>query len=179
MDHPRRRDVTARLVEIDPHNSRLARDAAREAGLDDVEVLTADAALSDVYAGAVPADVVLLCGVFGNITADDIAGTIRCLSSLCAPGASVIWTRHRHPPDLTPFIRETFARQGFDELAFEASPPFGVGVNRLTGPPPPFEPGIRLFEFVGYDVLESEFDAARVRHEGEQKEPDTPPVPPK
>jgi hypothetical protein len=57
---------------------------------------------------------------------------------LCAPQATVIWTRHRHPPDLTPYIRGTFERAGFGELAFEDSPPFGVGVNRLLAPPLPF-----------------------------------------
>lgn len=161
VDHARRTEITARLVEMDPQNARLARGAARDAGLDGVEVVTADAALTDVYEGAVPADVVLLCGVLGNITSDDITRTIRCLPSLCAEQASVIWTRHRHPPDLTPFIRESFAEHGFDEVAFESSPPFGVGVDRLVESPRPFEPGLRLFEFVGYDVLQPEFHATR------------------
>jgi hypothetical protein len=153
-DHKRRAKVCARLVELDAHNAQLARDAARDANLGNVEVLTADAAMTDSYAGAVPADVVLLCGVFGNITAEDIARTVRHLPSLCAAGASVIWTRHRHPPDLTPLIRETFINGGFDEIAFKSSPPFGIGVNRLRAAPKAFEAGIRLFEFIGYDVLE-------------------------
>lgn len=161
LDHPRRADVSARLVELESHNAQAAREASREAGLDGVEVVTADAALSDAYDGAVPADVVLLCGVFGNITTDDITRTVRCLPSLCAAGASVIWTRHRHPPDLTPFIRKTFAEHGFGEVAFEFSPPFGVGVNQLAAAPQPFQAGVRLFEFIGYDVLEPEFPASQ------------------
>lgn len=131
----------------------LARRAAHAAGLDGVEVLAGDASVTDAYADAVPADLILLCGVLGNITADDIANMIRHLPSLCAAGATVIWTRHRHPPDLTPYIRETFEQGGFAEVAFEDSPPFGVGVNRLVASPQPFENGIRLFEFIGYDVL--------------------------
>ncbi len=154
--HPRRGDVSARLVELDEYNVLIARRAAREASLDGVEVLAGDASITDAYAGAVPADLILMCGVFGNITADDIANTIRHLPQLCALAATVIWTRHRQPPDLTPYIRQTFARHGFEEVSFDGdgSLPFGVGANRLIGSPQPFQAGVRLFEFVGYDVLQ-------------------------
>ena len=155
--HHRLEDVSALLIEIDEHNVELARRAVRTAGLDGVEVRSGDASATDVYAGAIPADLILLCGVFGNITDDDIANTVRHLPSLCAAQATVIWTRHRHPPDLTPYIRETFEQGGFAEVAFEDSPPFGVGVNRLVTSPQPFQAGVRLFEFVGYDVLAPEF----------------------
>lgn len=158
--HPRRADVTARLVELDEHNVLLARRAVSAASLDGVEVLVGDASITDAYAGAVPADLILLCGVFGNISEADITNTIRHLRRLCAPAATVIWTRHRQPPDLTAYIRETFDRSGFDELAFEDSPPFGVGANRLIAPPQPFQEGVRLFEFIGYDVLNSDFHAS-------------------
>jgi len=103
--HPRRGDVSARLVELDEHNVLLARRAAAAAGLDGVEVVAGDASITDAYAGAVPADLVILCGVFGNVTADDIARSVGHLPQLCAPAATVIWTRHRQPPDLTPYIR--------------------------------------------------------------------------
>jgi hypothetical protein len=160
-EHPRRTDVTARLVELDEHNVLLARRAARAAGLEGVEIVAADASVTEVYAGAVPADLILLCGVLGNISEVDISNTISHLPRLCAPEATVIWTRHRHPPDLTPYIRETFERTGFGEFAFEDSPPFGVGVNRLLTSPQPFQAGIRLFEFVGYDVLEPDFHTSQ------------------
>ena len=65
--HPRRADVQARLVELDPRNASLAASAAREAGLDAVEVVAGDAALTGAFAGAVPAGVVLACGIFGNV----------------------------------------------------------------------------------------------------------------
>jgi hypothetical protein len=42
--HPRRRDVRARLVELDPRNADAARQAAQAAGLPQVEVVTGDAA---------------------------------------------------------------------------------------------------------------------------------------
>jgi hypothetical protein len=156
--HPRQADLTARLVELDEHNVLLARRAAREVGLDGVEVIAGDASITDAYAGTVPADLILVCGVFGNISAEDIAGTVRCLPQLCAPAATVVWTRHRQPPDLTPFIRDTFARSGFEEVAFSGddASPFGVGANRLAASPQPFQRGIRLFEFIGYDVLHAD-----------------------
>jgi hypothetical protein len=99
--------------------------------------------------------------VFGNISKVDAANTIDHLPQLSAPRATIIWTRHRHPPDLTPFIREAFDHAGFDELAFVDSPPFGVGANRLRVSPQPFQAGVRLFEFVGYDVLAPDFHAIR------------------
>jgi hypothetical protein len=151
--HPRRVDVSARLVELDGQNVLLARHAARAAGLHAVEVLAADASTTDAYLGAVPADLVLICGVFGNISAADIANTIEHLGQLCAPGATIIWTRHRRPPDLVPRIRESFQQAGFGEVSFEDAPPFGVGVNRLLVAPRSLQRGVKLFDFIGYEAL--------------------------
>jgi hypothetical protein len=153
IDHPRRADVSARLVELDAANVRLAQAAAQAASLGAVEAVAADASLTDSYAGAVPADVVLVCGVFGNLSERDVANTIDQLAQLCAPEAAVIWTRHRRPPDLVPHIRETFQRAGFEELAFADASPYGVGMNRLTVAPRPFQPGVKMFEFIGYEAL--------------------------
>ncbi len=152
-EHPRRAEVSARLVELDAQNVELAQHAAAAAGLDAVEAVAADASLTDAYIGAAPADVILLCGVLGNISERDIVNTIEQLGQLCAAGASVIWTRHRRPPDLVPSIRATFERCGFDELAFAEAPPFGVGVNRLLVAPQPLQPSARLFNFIGYEAL--------------------------
>jgi hypothetical protein len=159
--HPRRDDVAARLVELDEHSVALARQGARATGLHSIESVVGDASVTDAYQGAVPADLILLCGVFGNISKVDVANTINHLPRLSAPQATVIWTRHRHPPDLTPFIREAFDHAGFDELVFVDSPPFGVGANRLRVSPQSFQAGVRLFEFVGYDVLAPDFHATR------------------
>jgi hypothetical protein len=152
-DHPRREDVSARLVELDEQNVQLARAAADAMGLDAVEVIAGDASLTDAYAGAVPADVILICGVFGNVAADDIANTIAHLGQLCAAEATVIWTRHRRAPDLVPRIRETFEHAGFGEIAFADAPPFGVGTNRLLGAPQSLKRGVKMFNFVGYEAL--------------------------
>lgn len=152
-EHPRRADVSARLVELDAQNVALAQGAARAVGLDAVEVIAGDASMTDAYIGAVPADLILICGVFGNIAAADIANTIDQLGQLCAREATVIWTRHRRAPDLVPRIRETFARAGFNEVAFADAPPFGVGTNRLQAAPRPLQSGVKLFNFVGYEAL--------------------------
>jgi hypothetical protein len=110
--HLRRDDVRARLVELDERNVAVARQAAQAAGLGGVEVLQADAGITDVCVGAVPAQMVVACGIFGNITVSDIQATVAALPSLCAPGALVLWTRHRRPPDLTPAIRSWFGGGG-------------------------------------------------------------------
>ena len=148
-DHPRRADVHARLVELDPEL--VARGRKRATRIpSDLEVVNADASITSAYAHAVPADIVLLCGVFGNITDEDVMRTVDRLPTLCAPGATVIWTRGTFAPDLTPTIREWFEAGGFSELAFVAIPKTtaGVGAHRLTTPPRAFEPDMRLFTFL-------------------------------
>ena len=96
--HARADDVRALLVEMDGHNVEVARERAAAAGLSAVEVVQGDASVTSVYRDAVPANVLLLCGIFGNIPHDDVRTTVAAASSLCAPGAVVVWTRHRRPP---------------------------------------------------------------------------------
>ncbi len=149
--HPRLDDVAARLVELDPHLVAVAREQAAAAGLSSVEVAEGDASSTSAYAGMVPADIVLVCGVFGNVPDEDVCATVSELPHLCAPGATVIWTRHRMAPDLTPTIRGWFADAGFEEIAFDAEQPylFGVGTARFMGTPAPFRPGRTMFTFRG------------------------------
>jgi hypothetical protein len=145
--------VTAFLVEYD---ARLAARAHAAASRVDarVDVRQADAAQSSVYADAVPADLLLLCGIFGNICDDDIRATIEAAPQLCGPGAEVIWTRHRGDPDLTPSIRGWFRAAGFEEVAFHAPEAiewhdkWSVGVHRLTAQPQPLQTGRHWFTFV-------------------------------
>ncbi len=150
--HPRRGDVRAVLVEADPANAALAAGGAAKAGLGGVEVRCADASLVASFADALPADVLLLCGIFGNVADSDIERTVRAAASLCADGATVIWTRHRRSPDLTPRIRSWFASGGFEDVAFDAVDTaglVGVGVNirrERLALPSPVAPG-PLFTF--------------------------------
>ncbi|HWF20706.1 MAG TPA: hypothetical protein VG226_01060 [Acidimicrobiales bacterium] len=157
QDHPCAGDVVGRLVELDERNAAEAREALAAIGVDGIEVATADAGRSDAYLGAVPADVVLACGVFGNISDEDIATTIGLLPGLCAPGAWVIWTRGRFQSDLNPAIRGWFAQHGFDELAFSfVGESMGVGVHRFEGAWTPIPGGTQLFRFVGYNLLRAQ-----------------------
>lgn len=149
-DHPRRDDVQARLVELDPRNTAFARERAR--GLPQVQIVTGDAALIDQYNGLAPADVVLVCGVFGNISDEDIERTIDACPQLCRTGATLIWTRHREDPDLVPQICDWFESRGFEQVWIsDPDAGFGVGVHRFTGEPQPLVPGRTLFSFVRGD----------------------------
>lgn len=148
--HPRAADVRGLLVELDPDNVTVAREGLAAAGLSRLGVRRDDAGRTDAYSGAVPADVVLLCGVLGNVSDDDARTTVGAVSRLCAPGATLVWTRHRRAPDLTPSIRGWLADAGWEELGFDSpdDESFAVGTHRLTGPPLPFAIGLRLFTFV-------------------------------
>lgn len=153
-DHPRRHEVRARLVELDARNTTAASATARQADLEQVEVVTGDASLIDQYRGMTPADLVLVCGVFGNITDSDIERTIGACNQLCKTGGTVIWTRNRAAPDRVPLICDWFGGQGFElQWLSEPGAGCGVGVHRFTRTPQPLRTGTRLFEFVGYDVL--------------------------
>lgn len=153
--HLRAPDITARLVELDERNVAIASGRAAQLDSSRIEVVEGDAGVTDAYVGIAPATIVLACGVFGNISDSDIKTTVAALPTLCSAGATVIWTRHRRSPDLTPTIRRWFTEAGFQEEAFEAlaGTSVGVGVHRLVGQPRAFEPGRRLFTFVGYHDL--------------------------
>jgi hypothetical protein len=142
--------VSGRLVEVDATLASAARAAIAAAGLDGLEVLQADAGSTTSLEGAVPADLVLLCGIFGNISNDDIRTTVHALPAVSAEGAAVIWTRHRREPDLTPTIQAWFTEAGFKHEVFlpVADSTGAVGVERFAGTPTPLEPGVRLFEFI-------------------------------
>jgi SAM-dependent methyltransferase len=143
-DHDR---VTATLVELDPG---LAMRARERAGGLEVDIRVADAGDPAVYAGQPPADLVLLCGVLGNISDADVAHVIAELPALCAPGARVIWTRTRREPDLTPQVRTWFTDNGFREVEFVAVPggSAAVGVADLELPTAVTLGSERLFTFV-------------------------------
>jgi hypothetical protein len=158
-EHPRGRDVRARLVELDQRNVTAAGTAARAAGLDGVEVVRGDAGLTDHYAGAVPADLVVACGVLGNLTEDDVLGTVDACRALCARGGTVVWTRHRGAPDRVPDTCARFEQGGFERLFL--TPPelgFSVAAHRHTRDPEPLRAGRRMFTFVGAASLRARVD---------------------
>jgi (2Fe-2S) ferredoxin len=154
-EHPRGRDVHARLVELDPENADYARRLVADAGLTQVEVVTGDASLTDHYLDLVPADLVLVCGIYGNLRLSDIETTVAACTALCATGGTVIWTRGRQPePAVAPQIAAWYEELGFEKLWLaDPGQQMCVGAYRYTAAPTPLTPGVSLFRFVGYDVL--------------------------
>ncbi|MEU8234838.1 class I SAM-dependent methyltransferase [Actinoplanes sp. NPDC048967] len=147
--HPRRDDVRARLVELDPRNTAVAEQSAREAGLTGITVVPGDAGLMRHYRDMAPVDLVLACGIFGNLTDADVLRTVEACAQLCREGGTVVWTRHRRPPDLVPVIADWFSARGFEQV-FVSDPAagFGVGAHRLCHPPRALQSADRIFTFV-------------------------------
>lgn len=144
--------MTALLVELNPANVATAR--AAFANRPGIEVQEGDASLTDQYVGRVPAEIVLACGIFGNVTLPDIERTVEFLPAFCAPGATLIWTRHRKEPDAVPGICDWFARAGFAlEWLSDKDAGFGVGAHCYTGDLVPLPPAERMFTFIGYKLL--------------------------
>ena len=87
--------VTVTLLELNPALAERARvTAAAVAPQTEVSVRTADAGNTDAYVGAVPADLVLLVGIMGNISDADVQALVaapgRCavrVPASCGPAA--------------------------------------------------------------------------------------------
>ncbi|WP_194916025.1 class I SAM-dependent methyltransferase family protein [Catenulispora rubra] len=151
-EHPRRADVRARLIEFDPAIAQIARDAVTAADLDGVvEVGTGDAADPALFGDYAPADLLLLCGIFGNITEADIQNTVTRAANLTARGGTAIWTRHRWDPAVIPRIQGWFTAAGFSDLwESDSELPTSVYVagNRQERDPAPLPDDKKLFTFV-------------------------------
>jgi hypothetical protein len=118
-----------------------------------VQVLTSDAGVSDAYCGLVPAHLVLLVGIFGNISDADLHTTIKASAQLCAPGATLLWSRGRDADtggDRNTAVRAWLAEAGFSEIGYHArdtgSLP-ALGAVRYGGQPQPLVTGQRWFTF--------------------------------
>jgi len=141
--------VTGALVEIEPTNVIIARRRIAHLGLA-LTVVESDAGTTDAYATLIPANLLLLNGIMGNISAADIERLVHVSRQLCAPEATVIWTRGAQDPDLGPDLRRWFEQTGFEELSCEEwieGTGMRVGVNRLVAPPQPLRPGELIFTF--------------------------------
>jgi hypothetical protein len=147
--HRRGGDMAGLLVELDAGNVATARATIAAAGLTGIEAVEGDAGVSDAYVGAAPADLVLACGIFGNVSAADVEATVRFLPALCAPGGWVVWTRYPREDGLVDRIQGWFAELGFALRAMVVPDGvrFGVGAHRFEGTPAELTPGMRLFTF--------------------------------
>jgi hypothetical protein len=150
------RHVDVTLVELDEDLARTAARAAADAGIA-VDARTGDAGAAETWKDVLPVDVLMLCGVFGNIWDADVERTMAASRSTLAPGGSVVWTRGnrvpgdptRHTDDPAEHVRRLFLDAGFDEVTFvrPADASYRVGVARLAEPSTEPLPR-RLFSFV-------------------------------
>jgi hypothetical protein len=144
----RSRRLRLTLVESNLSNAQRARVSARRLGVD-VDVRCADAGVSRTYVDLPRADLLLACGIFGNVTDADVLRTVDALPQLCNQAATVIWTRSRRAPDLTGDIRARLARAGFAERAFDVPDDalFSVGTCQLVAAPEPLVDDRTWFTF--------------------------------
>ena len=149
--------VSVTLVEVLPELVERARSVAAKVAAD-VEVVAADAGCSETYVGlgTVPADIVLLVGVLGNISDADVDATVAAMPRLCAPGATLVWSRGRSLDGTYDFVtpvRTAFSAAGFAEVSIRSfdveDDRTALGVVRFNGPRVPLEPGETWFTFTG------------------------------
>ncbi|MFM2069797.1 MAG: hypothetical protein RLZZ623_60 [Actinomycetota bacterium] len=139
IDHPRAGDLTGAAVELSGGLASIAASNLSAAGTA-IEVRCADAGRSIHWADVLPVDLLVIAGIFGNLTDHHVQRTIAAVPAMVTSGGSVIWTRHRKDPDLTPQIREWFDAAGCVPTSFVSAGPgsFAVGVERCehAGPVP-------------------------------------------
>ncbi|MGH7758100.1 MAG: methyltransferase domain-containing protein [Candidatus Dormibacteria bacterium] len=122
------------LVELDPNLAKAARRRASSLGLARVAVVVGDAGSGDLLRPHLPVDLLLLCGIFGNLAVADLRRTIEVVPGMLRRGGWVIWTRGNRDPDIRESIRRWFQAAGLVEHSFQGAPEaYGVGVNRLLG----------------------------------------------
>jgi hypothetical protein len=137
-NHSRTQDVYARLVEIDLQLVERGRATIKSLGLEEqIEFIHSDATASTNYLGVVPADIVIICGIFGNLADENqLNRLLGNLSFLSKKGAFVIWTRgHFQGVAYSETVRKYFSDFGFDEVNFKltATGDMGVGIHRYLG----------------------------------------------
>lgn len=152
-NHPRAKDVSARLVELNPLLVERGRATIEYLGLaKQIEFINGDAAIASNYIGVVPADLVIVCGVFGNLTEAELNRLLENLSFLSKPGAFVIWTRgHSNGIPYSENVRKILRASEFEEVNFQltGTGDMGVGLHRYSGKNLPQPKDQQLFVFSG------------------------------
>lgn len=149
--HPRRHDAVASLVELDGQSVAAGRRRRAGAGLDRaVDIRHSDATAFTTYDGIAPADVVLVCGVWGHVPVPERETLVRGLAALCRPGAAVIWTRGV-ARGMARFgeIAAHFAPAAWRAVRISATPDrrWAVATYRYCGPASPLPTAGHLFHF--------------------------------
>jgi SAM-dependent methyltransferase len=149
--HQRQTDVNAWLVELDRSSVATGERRAAAAGLESrVRFLNADATVYCTYQGIAPADVVLVCGVWGHVPDTDRAPLVQALARLCKPGGTVIWTRGASP-GLVRYheIKSHFDSSRWQKIRFSLTPDktWAVATHRYCGPAQRLPIGGQIFNF--------------------------------
>jgi len=149
-EHTHRDSVHSYLVELDHNLATEAIKTSDEHGLNNVTVVIDDASLPRVYRDVVPADLILLCGVFGNISKEDVEHIIRTLPQFSKKETTVIWTQNLRKPELVTTTRELFHAFNFDEISFKTTDDssYGVGVHSYAGKTKELNIDNKLFTFI-------------------------------
>ncbi|MDX6219548.1 MAG: hypothetical protein QOJ48_1229 [Frankiales bacterium] len=126
------------LVELDESLASVARQHAADAGVT-ASVVVGDAGRLRTWGHAIPVDLLMQCGIFGNVDDADVQRMITASRAVLTTGGTVIWTRgYAQGQDMRGAIRNRFHEAGFEEVAFDSEPAgFGVGVARLLQPTTP------------------------------------------
>jgi hypothetical protein len=145
--------IRTTLIELHPVLAHRAQEFAAKAGLANVSVRTMDAGNTTTYVGSVPADLVIMMGIFGNISDADVRRTVHTAPQLCRPGAVMLWSRSTEGVGGNRSIRDWLAEAGFSELDYREfdhaeGERAALGSARYDGPPQPLIPGQQLFTFL-------------------------------
>ena len=148
--YPAKDQVDSYLVELDERLAEESRRTAKEMSLRNVTIMNGDASLLSTYENVPRADLILLCGVFGNISSDDIQNTIEALSQISKQGTKVIWTRHLRQPEVVPVIQNLFVANGFSEVSVRTTDDqsYVIAMYEFQGPLEPLDSNTKLFTFI-------------------------------
>jgi hypothetical protein len=138
QSHRRRDDVSAWLIELDRQSVADGRRHVQASGLEKVvQFINADATDYSTYKDFVPCDVILVCGVWGHVPAEERAGLVRGLAAFCKPGGSVVWTRGiSKGVSRLEDIQSQFEAASWEQVDVSATPDgsWVVGTHRYRGP---------------------------------------------
>jgi Putative methyltransferase len=155
INHPRERDVVAYLIDTERALVDAGQDSANISGLgDQLHFIVGDATLPSSYKGMLPADLVLVCGVFGHVLKEDLQRLVHSLGCMCKTGGYVIWTRHAKAWDgesHVPLINQLFEQTRFEQIGFSVTEEGAscIGTYRYTGEPAELSTEETVFMFTG------------------------------
>jgi len=151
QSHTRRGDVRAWLVEQSADSVAAGARHAQQLGLDrNVHFLNTDATVFEAYQKIAPANIILVCGVWGHVPALERKAVVDALARLCEPGGAVIWTRrvskgmHRLEQIQSHFNQPAWQQQS---LTFTADQAWAIVTHRYCGPRLKLPASGQLFHF--------------------------------